>query len=69
MVRATSVYAIKMRKAASEIVLINANNKRAVAEAEDIQHAIPFVHATDVYAGSYDDLVDAKIVVISAGAS
>ena len=69
MVRATSAYAIKMRKAAIEIVLINANNKRAVAEAEDIQHAIPFVHATDVYAGSYDDLVDAKIVVISAGAS
>lgn len=69
MVGATSAYAIMMRKAASDIVLIDANNKRAVAEAEDIQHAVPFVHATDIYAGSYDDLADAKIVVIAAGAS
>jgi len=69
MVGATSAYAIMMRKAASDIVLIDANNKRAEAEAEDIQHAVPFVHATDVYAGSYDDLSDAKIVVIAAGAS
>jgi len=69
MVGATSAYAIMMRKAASDIVLIDANNKRAVAEAADIQHAVPFVHATDVYAGSYEDLADAKIVVIAAGAS
>ena len=69
MVGATSAYAIMMRKAASDIVLIDANNKRAEAEAADIQHAVPFVHATDVYAGSYDDLANAKIVVIAAGAS
>jgi len=69
MVGATSAYAIMMRKAASEIVLIDANSKRALAEAEDIQHAVPFVHPTDVYAGSYNDLADAKIVVIAAGAS
>ena len=69
MVGATSAYAIMMRKAASDIVLIDANLKRAEAEAQDIQHAVPFVHATDVYAGGYDDLADAKIVVIAAGAS
>lgn len=69
MVGATSAYAIMMRKAASDIVLIDANNKRAEAEAADIQHAVPFVHATDIYAGSYEDLADAKIVVIAAGAS
>ncbi|PKL84417.1 MAG: L-lactate dehydrogenase [Ignavibacteriae bacterium HGW-Ignavibacteriae-3] len=69
MVGATSAYAIMMRKAANEIVLIDANQKRAVAEAEDIQHAVPFVHATDVYAGGYEDLSDAKIIVIAAGAS
>jgi L-lactate dehydrogenase len=68
MVGATSAYAIMMRKAASEIVLIDANERRAVAEAEDISHAVPFAEATDVYAGSYTDLADAKIVVIAAGA-
>lgn len=69
MVGATSAYAIMLRKAASEIVLIDANEKRALAEAADILHAVPFVHATDVYAGTYQDLQDAKIVVIAAGAS
>ncbi len=69
MVGATAAYAIMLRKAASEIVLIDANEKRAIAEAQDILHAVPFVSATDVYAGSYDDLKDAKIVVIAAGAN
>jgi L-lactate dehydrogenase len=69
MVGATSAYAIMMRKAASDIVLVDTNQKRAEAEAADIQHAVPFVHATDVYAGGYEDLADAKIVVIAAGAS
>lgn len=69
MVGATSAYAIMMRKAASDIVLIDANEKRAAAEAQDIMHAVPFAAATDVYAGSYEDLKDAKIVVIAAGAS
>ena len=69
MVGATSAFAIVMRKAASDIVLIDANQKRAIAEAQDIMHAIPFAAATDIYAGSYDDLNDAKIVIIAAGAN
>jgi L-lactate dehydrogenase len=69
MVGATSAFAIMMRKAASNIVLIDANEKRAIAEAQDIMHAVPFAAATDVYAGDYEDLKDAKIVVIAAGAN
>ena len=69
MVGSTSAYAIMMSKVASEIVLLDANNKRAIAEAEDIQHAIPFAHATNIYAGNYENLNDAKIIVIAAGAS
>jgi len=69
MVGATSAYAIMMKKAANEIVLIDSNPLRASAEAQDIQHAVPFAHATDIYAGSYNDLKDAKVVVIAAGAS
>lgn len=69
MVGSTSAYAIMMNKVASEIVLLDANHNRAIAEAEDIKHAIPFAHATDVYAGSYENLKNAKIIVIAAGAS
>lgn len=68
MVGATSAYAIMLRKAASEIVLIDSNEKRAQAEAADIIHAAPFIQATVVYAGNYSDLKGAKIVVIAAGA-
>lgn len=69
MVGSTAAYAIMMSKVASEIVLLDANHNRAIAEAEDIKHAIPFAHATDVYAGSYENLKNAKIIVIAAGAS
>jgi L-lactate dehydrogenase len=69
MVGATAAYAIMLRKAASDIVLIDANEKRAIAEAQDIMHAVPFAAATDVYSGTYEDLKDAKIVIIAAGAS
>ncbi|MCX7874601.1 MAG: L-lactate dehydrogenase [Melioribacteraceae bacterium] len=69
MVGATSAYAIMMRKAASDIVLIDANEKRAIAEAQDIMHAVPFVSATDIFAGTYEDIKDAKIVVIASGAN
>lgn len=69
MVGATTAYTIMLRKAASDIVLIDANEKRAFAEAQDIMHAVPFASATDVYAGTYEDLKDSNIVVIAAGAN
>lgn len=69
MVGATSAYAIMLCKAASDIVLIDINRKRAIAEAQDILHAVPFASATDIIAGDYEDLKDAKIVIITAGAS
>ncbi|MGE5365305.1 MAG: L-lactate dehydrogenase [Bacteroidota bacterium] len=69
LVGSTSAYAMVMTKAASEIVMVDANEKRAIAEAADIQHAIPFTHATDVYAGDYNDLKGANVIVIAAGAS
>ncbi|NNJ52808.1 MAG: L-lactate dehydrogenase [Ignavibacteriaceae bacterium] len=69
MVGATTAFAIMLRKAASDIVLIDANEKRAFAEAQDIMHAVPFASATDVYAGTYEDLKDSNIVVIAAGAN
>ena len=52
LVGSTAAYALVMRKAANEIVLIDANEKRSIAEAADIQHAVPFIQATDIYNGS-----------------
>ncbi|MEO1016358.1 MAG: L-lactate dehydrogenase [Pseudomonadota bacterium] len=69
MVGSATANALVMRGAASEIVLIDANEARARAEAEDILHATPFAYITRVYAGTYKDLKDAGIIVIAAGVS
>lgn len=68
-VGATSVYAIMQSGIASEIVLIDADQDRAEGEAMDISHAIPFSTRQKIYAGTYEDVKDAAIVIISAGAA
>lgn len=69
LVGSTAAFSVMMRNAANEIVLIDKNHKRAKAEADDIRHASPFVHPVNIYAGVYDDLADARVVVITAGVS
>jgi L-lactate dehydrogenase len=69
LVGSTSAYAIVMRRAASEVVLIDVDEKRSIAEAADIQHAVPFFQATDVYSGSYEHLDGARAIIIAAGVS
>src|SRR5690606_12534306 len=41
----------------------------AIAQAEDISHAVPFVSATQVRAGRYADLHGAGVVILAAGVS
>lgn len=53
----------------SEMVLIDADHDKAEGEALDIAHGIPFIGHVDIYAGTYDDIVDAAIVIITAGAN
>lgn len=51
----------------SEIVLLDANTDRAEGEALDISHGLPFSKPMQIYAGTYDDISDASIVIITAG--
>jgi L-lactate dehydrogenase len=67
LVGSTAAYAIVLQKAANEIVMIDLDKKRSIAEAADIQHALPFVSASDVYSGGYEDLAGCKIIVHAAG--
>ena len=69
MVGSAAANALVLRGAAGEVVLIDQNHKRAIAEAEDILHATPFAHITHVYAGDYADLAGAGAVIIAAGVS
>lgn len=51
----------------NELVLIDANQDRAEGEALDISHGLPFSKPMQIYAGTYDDISDASIVIITAG--
>lgn len=53
----------------TEMVLIDADKDRAEGEAMDISHGLPFARPMKIYAGDYDDIVDAAIIIITAGAN
>ena len=67
MVGSAAAYALVMRGVGRELVLVDYNPARAVAEAEDISHAVPFAEPLLVRAGEYADLDGASAVVVSAG--
>lgn len=68
-VGATFAYALLLSGLAAEIVLIDKNHRKAEGEAMDLNHAIPFAHATRVWAGDYPDCNGATVTVLAAGAS
>ena len=53
----------------NEMVLIDLDHKKAEGEALDIAHGIPFTVPSKIYAGDYDDLKDAYLVIVAAGAN
>jgi L-lactate dehydrogenase len=69
LVGATAAYALVMAGIGRNIVLVDLDRKRAQAEADDIQHAVPFAHPLNITAGDYEDLDGARVVIISAGVS
>ena len=52
----------------SELVLIDINQTKAEGEAMDLSHGLPFVHPMKIYAGTYADLADCFLIIITAGA-
>jgi L-lactate dehydrogenase len=67
MVGATAAYAMVMRGVGREIILVDLSEKRAMAEADDIFHAVPFAEALEIHHGKYSDLVGCDVVIIAAG--
>ena len=68
-VGSSSAFALMQSGLFSEMVLIDAETKRAEGEAMDISHGISFARPMQIYAGNYDDITDAAIIVITAGAN
>ena len=67
MVGSAAAFALALGGGASEVVMIDHNPARAIAEAEDISHAVPFGRPVTVRAGDYPDLAGAGVVILAAG--
>ena len=68
-VGAACAFSIMQSGLFSEMVLIDADRAKAEGEALDISHGVPFAKPMKIYAGNYDDIKNASLVIITAGAN
>lgn len=68
-VGASSAFSLLHKGLFSELVLIDADRKKAEGEAMDLSHGRPFAHPMKIYAGDYDDIHDCSLIIITAGAN
>ena len=66
-VGSTIAYTIAVQGIASEIVIIDINEKKARGEAMDIRQGIPYCHPVNIYSGEYEDAVGSDVVIITSG--
>ena len=66
-VGSTIAYTLTVMGLASEIVMIDINNEKALGEALDIRQGTPFCGACSIYAGDYRDAVNSDIVIVTSG--
>lgn len=68
-VGSSTAFALMQKALFNEIVLIDYNKAKAEGEAMDISHGIPYSHPMDIHAGDYEELSDAALIIITAGAA
>ena len=66
-VGSTIAYTLTVMGLASEIVMIDVNQEKALGEALDIRQGVPFCNPATVYAGTYSDAKDSDIIIITCG--
>jgi L-lactate dehydrogenase len=68
-VGSTTAYTLLLRSRMDELVLIDVNEKKAMGDALDMNHGLPFLGKVNVWAGTYEDCREADIIIITAGAA
>ena len=53
----------------SKLVLLDVNREKAEGEAMDLSDGLPYASPVEITAGTYDDIADCALVVITAGAN
>lgn len=69
MVGSATANALVLRGVATEIVLVDLDEARARAEAQDILHATPFAQTVHVVPGDIAELQGSDVIVLAAGVS
>ena len=65
---AASCFALMQSGLFTEMVLIDASPEKAEGEAIDLSQGLTFARPMKIYAGDYDDLSDAGIIIVTAAA-
>ena len=68
-VGSATAFALMQSGLCSEIVLLDVDQDKAEGEAMDITHGTPFAGRMKIYAGDYENIMDAAIIVVTAGAN
>lgn len=66
-VGAAIAYNVAINRTASEIVLIDVNNDKAMGEALDINHGLCHLGQMNIHAGDYSDCANCDVIVMTAG--
>jgi len=68
-VGSTTAYTLMLSGIFSEMVIIDRNTDKASGEVMDLNHGLPFAKPVRIYKGTYNDIQDSDIIIISAGAN
>ncbi len=68
-VGASAAFTMALQQTANELVLIDVFKEKAIGEAMDINHGLPFMGQMSLYAGDYSDIKDCDVIVVTAGAN
>jgi L-lactate dehydrogenase len=68
-VGAASAFSLMESGLFSEIVLLDVNTAKAEGEAMDISHGTSLLTPMRIWAGTYEDIADAAVIVMTAGAA
>jgi len=69
MVGATSAYSMVAAKSVDEIAIIDVNKKIVVSQVMDLQHSVPSWGYSKVKVGTYNDVKNSDVVVVTCGAA
>ena len=60
-------FSITTQRLVAEIVIIDVNTEKAEGEAMDISHGLITMGSMNIHSGTYADVVDSDLIIITAG--